>query len=134
MLHKLVAYVRVSTDKQGRSGLGLEAQQAAVTTFAEAHGGEIVARFVEVESGKRNDRPELGNALAACRKHKATLVIAKLDRLARNVAFIATGDPLLLEDREIAACTVRDAAFAGSADAVSSGNSGAVFAGFNFSV
>jgi DNA invertase Pin-like site-specific DNA recombinase len=86
---KLVAYVRVSTDKQGRSGLGLEAQEAAVAKFAEARGGEIIARFVEVESGKRNDRPELGNALAACRKHKATLVIAKLDRLARNVAFIA---------------------------------------------
>lgn len=89
MTDKLVAYVRVSTDKQGRSGLGLEAQEAAVAKFAEARGGEIVARFVEVESGKRNDRPELGNALAACRKHRATLVIAKLDRLARNVAFIA---------------------------------------------
>jgi DNA invertase Pin-like site-specific DNA recombinase len=89
MSSKIVAYVRVSTDKQGRSGLGLEAQEAAVARFAEARGGGIVARFVEVESGKRNDRPELGSALAACRKHKATLVIAKLDRLARNVAFIA---------------------------------------------
>jgi DNA invertase Pin-like site-specific DNA recombinase len=86
---KLVAYSRVSTDKQGRSGLGLEAQEAAVDRFAKARGGEIAARFVEVESGKRNDRPELANALAACRKHRATLVIAKLDRLARNVAFIA---------------------------------------------
>src|SRR5208282_6413209 len=86
---KMVACVRVSTDKQGRSGLELEAQEAAVLRFAEARGGEIVARFVEVESGKRNDRPELGNALAACRRHKATLVIAKLDRLARNVAFIS---------------------------------------------
>ena len=81
--------MRVSTDKQGRSGLGLEAQQAAVARFAEARGGEIAASFVEVESGKRNDRPELATALAACRKHRATLVIAKLDRLARNVAFIA---------------------------------------------
>ena len=89
MPQKFIAYVRVSTDKQGRSGLGLEAQEAAVDKFANAHGGEIVARFVEIESGKRNDRPELANALAACRKHKATLVIAKLDRLARNVAFIA---------------------------------------------
>lgn len=81
--------MRVSTDRQGRSGLGLEAQEAAVARYAEAHGAEIVARFVEVESGKRNDRPELANELAACRRHKATLVIAKLDRLARNVAFIA---------------------------------------------
>ncbi len=89
MAQNLVAYVRVSTDKQGRSGLGLEAQAAAVARFAEGRGGEIVARFVEVESGKRNDRPELAAALAAYRKHKATLVIAKLDRLARNVAFIA---------------------------------------------
>jgi DNA invertase Pin-like site-specific DNA recombinase len=89
MSDKLVAYVRVSTDKQGRSGLGLEAQEAAVEKFAKARGGEIVARFVEVESGKRHDRPELASALAACRKHKAILVIAKLDRLARNVAFIA---------------------------------------------
>lgn len=89
MPQSLVAYRRVSTDKQGRSGLGLEAQEAAVARFAEAHGGDIVARFTEVESGKRNDRPELLKALAACRKHKATLVIAKLDRLARNVAFIS---------------------------------------------
>ena len=86
---KFVAYVRVSTDKQGRSGLGLEAQEAAVAAYAEAQHGDIVARFIEVESGKRNDRPELLKALAACRRQKATLVIAKLDRLARNVAFIA---------------------------------------------
>lgn len=90
MSQKLVAYVRVSTDKQGRSGLGLEAQEAAVDGYAAAHNNDIIARFVEVESGKRNDRPELAKALAVCRKHKATLVIAKLDRLARNVAFIAS--------------------------------------------
>jgi DNA invertase Pin-like site-specific DNA recombinase len=86
---KFVAYTRVSTDRQGQSGLGLEAQEIAVERFVTAHGGELIARYVEVESGKRNDRAELGNALTACRKHKATLVIAKLDRLARNVAFIA---------------------------------------------
>lgn len=86
---KFVAYVRVSTDKQGRSGLGLEAQEAAVAAYAEAQRGDIVANFIEVESGRRNDRPELLKALAACRRQKATLVIAKLDRLARNVAFIA---------------------------------------------
>jgi DNA invertase Pin-like site-specific DNA recombinase len=84
-----VAYMRVSTDKQGRSGLGLEAQEAAVAAYAEALDADIVDRFIEVESGKRNDRPELAKALALCRKHKATLIIAKLDRLARNVAFIA---------------------------------------------
>ena len=89
MPQKFVAYQRVSTDKQGRSGLGREAQEAAVAGYAQARGGDIVDRFVEVESGKRNDRPELGKALALCRKQKATLIIAKLDRLARNVAFIA---------------------------------------------
>jgi DNA invertase Pin-like site-specific DNA recombinase len=89
MPQKFVAYMRVSTDKQGRSGLGLEAQETAVAFYARTQDGDIVDRFVEVESGKRNDRPELGRALALCRKHKATLIIAKLDRLARNVAFIA---------------------------------------------
>jgi DNA invertase Pin-like site-specific DNA recombinase len=76
-------------EAEDSTGLGLEAQEAAVGNFVAAHGGDLIARFVEVESGKRKDRPELANALAACRKHKATLVIAKLDRLARNVAFIA---------------------------------------------
>jgi DNA invertase Pin-like site-specific DNA recombinase len=89
MPQKFVAYQRVSTDKQGRSGLGLEAQEAAVAAYSQALNAPIVDRFVEVESGKRNDRPELAKALAACRKQKATLIIAKLDRLARNVAFIA---------------------------------------------
>ena len=82
-----VAYYRVSTERQGRSGLGLEAQQAAVRSYL----GQTtpVAEFTEVETGKRNDRPELEPALALCRKRKARLVIAKLDRLSRNVAFIA---------------------------------------------
>lgn len=83
---RYVAYYRVSTAKQGASGLGLEAQQAAVLAHCQ---GEPLAAFTEVESGKRNDRPQLAAALALARREKATLVIAKLDRLARNVAFIA---------------------------------------------
>jgi DNA invertase Pin-like site-specific DNA recombinase len=86
---KIVSYVRVSTARQGESGLGLEAQRAAVEAFARQHGGTIIASFVEVETGKRSDRPELAKALEAARKSRATLLIAKLDRLARNVAFIA---------------------------------------------
>ena len=86
---KFVAYFRVSTDKQGRSGLGLEAQREAVLAFLNGGKWALVAEFVEVESGKRNDRPQLTAALAACKKHKAKLVIAKLDRLSRNLAFIA---------------------------------------------
>jgi len=82
-----VAYFRVSTDRQGRSGLGLEAQQKAVRDYLA--GGQIVAEFTEIESGKRNARPELARALAACRRHKAKLVIARLDRLSRNLSFIA---------------------------------------------
>jgi DNA invertase Pin-like site-specific DNA recombinase len=84
-----VAYYRVSTDKQGRSGLGLEAQQEAVRTYLNGGKWKIVGEFTEVETGKRSDRPKLAEALKACRKRKATLVIAKLDRLARNVHFIS---------------------------------------------
>lgn len=83
-----VAYYRVSTDRQGASGLGLEAQRRAVADFAAGRGG-ILAEFTEVESGRKNDRPELRAALAACQRSRAVLVIAKLDRLARNVVFIA---------------------------------------------
>lgn len=86
-MSRFVAYYRVSTARQGQSGLGLEAQREAVARFTT--GGKVVAEFVEVESGKRNDRPEIAKALALCRVHGAKLVIAKLDRLARNVAFIA---------------------------------------------
>lgn len=85
---KFVAYYRVSTDRQGASGLGLEAQRAVVVSFV-AGKGELAAEFTEIESGRRSDRPELHAALAACQRQRATLVIAKLDRLARNVAFIA---------------------------------------------
>jgi len=83
---RYVAYYRVSTAKQGASGLGLEAQQAAVLAHCKA---EPLAAFTEVESGKRVVRPQLAAALALAKRERATLVIAKLDRLARNVAFIA---------------------------------------------
>jgi DNA invertase Pin-like site-specific DNA recombinase len=86
---KFVAYYRVSTQRQGRSGLGLEAQQAAVRDHLNGGDWRIVAEFTEVESGKRKDRPKLADALAACRMHGAKLIIAKLDRLARNVAFVS---------------------------------------------
>jgi DNA invertase Pin-like site-specific DNA recombinase len=86
----LVNYYRVSSKKQGDSGLGLEAQQAAAEAYAKAIGATIVATFVEVETGtNKRHRPELARAIAACRRHGATLCIAKLDRLARNVAFVA---------------------------------------------
>jgi DNA invertase Pin-like site-specific DNA recombinase len=86
---QFVAYYRVSTDRQGQSGLGLEAQQKAVVDHVGRAGGAIVSTFTEVESGKRKDRPELLRALAACRRIGAVLVIAKLDRLARNVHFVS---------------------------------------------
>jgi DNA invertase Pin-like site-specific DNA recombinase len=87
---RFVAYYRVSTDRQGRSGLGLEAQQKAVMDFLDGGSWELVGEFIEVESGKKSDRPQLVRAIDACRKHKARLVIAKLDRLSRNLAFVAT--------------------------------------------
>ena len=87
---RFVAYYRVSTDRQGKSGLGLDAQRKSVTDYLNGGSWELVAEFVEVESGKHTDRPQLAAALEACRKHKAKLVIAKLDRLSRNLAFIAT--------------------------------------------
>ena len=87
---KFVAYFRVSTDKQGRSGLGFEAQRHAVDQFLNGGSWSLIGEFTEVESGKRNKRPELEKALAVCKRQKAKLVIAKLDRLSRNLAFIAT--------------------------------------------
>ena len=90
VVQKIVAYYRVSTAKQGRSGLGLEGQQAAVDAFVARRGCEVLAAYTEIESGKRADRPELAKALARAKRSKATLVVAKLDRLARNVAFTST--------------------------------------------
>src|ERR1700687_3024090 len=87
---RFVAYYRVSTDRQGRSGLGLEAQQASVRNYLNGGDWELIGEFTEIESGKHADRPELVKALEVCRRQKARLVIAKLDRLSRNLAFIAT--------------------------------------------
>jgi DNA invertase Pin-like site-specific DNA recombinase len=90
MRGKFVAYYRVSTDKQGKSGLGLDAQRKAVRDYLDGGKWELLGEFTEVESGKRSHRPELEKAIAFAKKHRARLVIAKLDRLSRNVAFIAT--------------------------------------------
>jgi DNA invertase Pin-like site-specific DNA recombinase len=100
---KFVSYLRVSTARQGRSGLGLEAQREAVRAFVEARAGKIIApEFVETESGKRNDRPQLQAALGRCKATGATLVVAKLDRLSRNAAFLLTlrdsGVPFIAAD------------------------------------
>ena len=86
-MSRYIAYLRVSTQRQGRSGLGLEAQRSAVA--AHAHGATILREFVEVESGKRQDRPQLEAALRECKLTGAMLLVAKLDRLARNVEFTA---------------------------------------------
>jgi DNA invertase Pin-like site-specific DNA recombinase len=86
---RFVAYYRVSTQRQGASGLGLEAQRAAVEAFVAQRGGQVLAERVEVESGKRADRPQLAEALAEAKRAGAVLLIAKLDRLARNVHFIS---------------------------------------------
>lgn len=86
---QFVAYFRVSTDKQGKSGLGLEAQEFSVMSWLNGGQWELLEKFVELESGKRHDnRPQLAKALDLCRRRKATLVIAKLDRLTRNAAFL----------------------------------------------
>ena len=85
---RYIAYFRVSTERQGRSGLGLEAQREAVARHVASTGGAVAAEFQEIESGKRADRPQLAAALAACRAQRATLLIAKLDRLARNARFL----------------------------------------------
>jgi DNA invertase Pin-like site-specific DNA recombinase len=100
-----ITYLRVSTDRQGKSGLGLEAQRAAVVDHV-AGKGWIAAEFVEIESGKKNDRPQLARAMAEAKRVGAVLLIAKLDRLARNVAFIAN---LLESGVEIAAADMPEA-------------------------
>ena len=92
-MQPLVAYLRVSTDKQGRSGLGIDAQRAAIARFAEAEGCQVISELVEAESGKGADaldrRPKLAAALAQARRAKAAVCVAKLDRLSRDVHFIS---------------------------------------------
>jgi DNA invertase Pin-like site-specific DNA recombinase len=94
MVMSIVSYLRVSTTRQGHSGLGLEAQRAAIKLFAESESFGIAEEFIEVESGKESDalerRPELANALARAKKLRCSVVVAKLDWLSRNVAFIAS--------------------------------------------
>jgi DNA invertase Pin-like site-specific DNA recombinase len=87
---KIIAYYRVSTSRQKVSGLGLKAQRAAVRNFARSNGGAIVEEFCETESGRRCDRPELASAIAQAKAQQSTLVVAKIDRLARDVGFIST--------------------------------------------
>lgn len=101
-----VSYIRVSTQRQGSSGLGLSAQRAAVQQFCKQHGLTMVREFREIESGRKNDRVVLREAIAYAKRAKATLLIAKLDRLARNVAFIAN---LMESGIEFRACDVPEA-------------------------
>ena len=103
---KIVTYLRVSTDRQGRSGLGLEGQRAAVVAYVARTGSTALREFVEVESGRHDDRPKLAEALAFARRAKAMLLVAKLDRLSRSVRFIAT---VLDSGVEFAAADVPDA-------------------------
>lgn len=103
---KFVTYYRVSTDRQGRSGLGLEAQREAVSQFLAGRFATVTSEFVEIESGGKDDRPKLRDALAACQRSKATLLIAKLDRLARSVAFIAN---LMDGNTDFVACDMPEA-------------------------
>jgi len=86
---KFIAYYRVSTEKQGRSGLGLDAQRSSVREYLNGGTCELAGEFTEIESGKRVDRPQLAQAIREAKRQKATLIIAKLDRLARNVAFVS---------------------------------------------
>ena len=96
---KYVAYLRVSTQKQGYSGLGLEAQREIIHNYL--HDTIPISEYVEVESGRKSDRPKLKEALSQCRKEGATLIVAKLDRLARSVSFLSS---LLESDVEIVFC------------------------------
>jgi DNA invertase Pin-like site-specific DNA recombinase len=85
---QFVAYFRVSTEEQGHSGLGIEAQQEKVRSFLESRGGEVIDEFTVIESGRKSQRPVLAQALEAARKAKAVLVVAKLDRLARDAELV----------------------------------------------
>lgn len=86
---RFIAYYRVSTARQGKSGLGIEAQRAAVENYLNGGRWKIIEEFTEVESGRRADRPQLEKALAAARVHRAAIVVAKVDRLARSQAFLS---------------------------------------------
>lgn len=88
-MKQAVPYYRVSTQRQGQSGLGLEAQQQAVEAFARSNDYKLLQDFTEIETGRKNKRPLLEKALTACKKQKAVLLIARLDRLSRNVAFVS---------------------------------------------
>jgi len=98
---KFVSYLRVSTDKQGRSGLGLEAQRAAVESYLNGGRWAVVAEYVETESGKRSDRPKLAKALSHAKAIGATVVFAKLDRLSRNVDLLRS---LVMSDVDLVFC------------------------------
>ncbi|ABB32506.1 resolvase-like serine recombinase [Geobacter metallireducens GS-15] len=89
-MKRYVSYLRVSTDKQGREGYGVGAQREAVANYLNGGKWELLREFVEVESGRKKDRPELAAALSFCKLTKSTLIVAKLDRLARNVAFVSS--------------------------------------------
>lgn len=99
-----IAYLRQSTVKQENSGLGVEAQRDIILNYVKE--GEIIKEYVETETGKRNDRPQLMDALALCRKTNSTLICAKLDRLSRNVAFTSK---LLESDVDIVFCDFPEA-------------------------
>lgn len=103
---RVVSYLRVSTKQQGASGLGIEAQRADVDAFCRDHGCRLIKEFPEIESGRRNDRPRLREALARAKASRALLVIARLDRLSRNVAFIAN---MLESGVEFVACDMPSA-------------------------
>lgn len=151
---KFYSYLRVSTNKQGFDGLGIESQREAVRRYCDQVQGELLGEFVEVETGKRSDRPVLGSALSICRAKRATLVIAKLDRLGRSVSFIAGlmdakvpfvavdmpfATPLLLHvmaafaqhEREMISCRTRSALAAAKAKGVILGANGKVLAARN---
>ena len=86
---KIVTYTRVSTKRPGQSGLGLESQEAAIQNYIQEQSADVVGGFVEIESGKKSNRVELAKAIALAKKTKSTLVVARLDRLERNVHFIS---------------------------------------------
>lgn len=89
MERNYVSYLRVSTERQGASGLGMDAQRSAISRYIALSSGMLISELIEVESGKRSDRPVLEQAISLCRRRKATLLVAKLDRLSRTVSFMS---------------------------------------------